>query len=77
MEKLTCGWPHRLIKDTLPKRLALCSSVSPCAKTSSTDAFINLFYGFCALNEYAEKKRKCKWERLQTIFKASGVWEFK
>lgn len=55
MEKLACRWSHRLSADALPKKMVLCSSLSHSAKTSSNGPFINLFYGFFALNEYAEK----------------------
>lgn len=63
MGKLACGSYHRLSEDALPKKLVLCSSFPHCAKTSCNDPSINLVYGFCALNEYAEKcinGRSCK-----------------
>lgn len=63
MEKLACRWSHRVSEDALPKKLVLCSSFPHCAKTSSNDPFINLYYGVCALNKYAEKcikGRGCK-----------------
>lgn len=62
--RLHVGAVLQMILQAIRKKLFLkCFSFPHCAKTSSNDPFINLFYELCALDEYAEKcinGRSCK-----------------